>query len=218
MIYIVLYREYMSSIGNEQKAIPWKEAAGLKLEKLLDAIQGQRHDFLNHLQVIAGLLQLKKVDRAMDYLKQVSNEVAKYSHTSKVTIPELSAALLIAINEAAMLQIELVLSINSDLAKCAVPGAVVSNALEICLNSAFETIAMQEIEERRRLEVVFAEREQEYTCRLLFPEPLLADLKRFEATLVPAVEMLSPYGGALDLALANNGVKIFFTLPRQGFE
>lgn len=190
----------------------------MKLEKLLDAIQGERHDLLNHLQVISGLLQLNKVDRAVDYLKQVSNEVVKYSLTSKVAIPELGAALLIVINEAAMLQIELVLSINSDLAKCAVPGSVVSNALEICLNSAFETVSVQESGERRRLEVEFAESEQEYTCRLLFPEPLPVDLKRFEAALEPAVAMLSPYGGSLGLAIANKSVEIFFTLPRQGFE
>jgi len=154
----------------------------------------------------------------MDYLKQVSNEVRKYSLTSKVAVPELSAALLIAINEASMLQIDLVLNIYSDFSKSAVPGAVIGNALEICLNSAFEAISVQEIQDRRRLEVVFAESEQEYTCRLLFPEPLMLDLKGFEATLEPAVKMLGPYGGALDLAIANNSVEIFFTLPRQGFE
>jgi sensor histidine kinase regulating citrate/malate metabolism len=186
----------------------------LNLEKLLDAIQVQRHDFLNHLQVISGLLQMNKVDRVMDYLNQVCVEIAQYSKTARVAIPELTAALIIAINDAAMYQIELVLNITSDLSESAVPGPVVGEVLELCLSSAFETMSAPEIVDRR-IEVVLGESERKYTCRLLFPEPLLADLSRFETALIPAGELLSPYGGRLNLALANNGIEIFFTLPRQ---
>lgn len=186
----------------------------MNLEKLLDAIQVQRHDFLNHLQVISGLLQMNKVDRVMDYLNQVCVEIAQYSKTARVAIPELTAALIIAINDAAMYQIELVLNITSDLSESAVPGPVVGEVLELCLSSAFETMSAPEIVDRR-IEVVLGESERKYTCRLLFPEPLLADLSRFETALIPAGELLSPYGGRLNLALANNGIEIFFTLPRQ---
>ncbi|HBC91427.1 MAG TPA: histidine kinase [Pelotomaculum sp.] len=186
----------------------------MNLEKLLDAIQVQRHDFLNHLQVISGLLQMNKVDRVMDYLNQVCVEIAQYSKTARVAIPELTAALIIAINDAAMYQIELVLNITSDLSESAVPGPVVGEVLELCLSSAFETMSAPEIVDRR-IEVVLGESERKYTCRLLFPEPLLADLSRFETALIPAGELLSPYGGRLNLAVANNGIEIFFTLPRQ---
>ncbi|TEB16449.1 sensory histidine kinase DcuS [Pelotomaculum sp. FP] len=187
----------------------------MNLEKLLDAIQVQRHDFLNHLQVISGLLQMNKVDRVMDYLNQVCIEIAQYSKTARVAIPELTAALIIAINDAAMYQIELVLNITSDLSESAVPGPVVGEVLELCLRSAFETMSAPEIVDRR-IEVVLGESERKYTCRLLFPEPLLADLSRFESALIPAGALLSPYGGRLNLAVANNGIEIFFTLPRQG--
>ena len=187
----------------------------MNLEKLLDAIQVQRHDFLNHLQVISGLLQMNKVDRVMDYLNQVCMEIAKFSKVSRVAIPELTAALIIAINDAAMYQIELELNISSDLSECAVPGPVVGEVLERCLNSAFETMSAPEIGDRR-IEVVFGESERKYTCRLLFPEPLLADLSRFENELIPVGELLNPYGGRLNLAVANNGIEIFFSLPRQG--
>ncbi|MDD4238090.1 MAG: Spo0B domain-containing protein [Desulfotomaculaceae bacterium] len=188
----------------------------MNLEKLLDAIQVQRHDFLNHLQVISGLLQMNKVDRVMDYLNQVCMEMVQYSKTARVAIPELSAALIIAINDAAMYQIELVLNITSDLSESAVPGPVVGEVMEICINSAFETMSAPEFEDRR-IEVAFGESERKYTCRLLFPEPLLADLSHFENRLIPAGGLLSPYGGHLNLAVANNGIEIFFTLPRQEF-
>lgn len=187
----------------------------MNLEKLLEAIQVQRHDFLNHLQVISGLLQMNKVDRVKDYINQVSIEISQYSKTARVAIPELTAALIIAINDAAMCQIELVLNITSEFSKCAVPGPIIANALELCLGSAFDIMSDTEIKDRR-IEVVLGETERKYTCRLLFPEPVLRDLSRLENKLSPAGELISPYGGRLNLAVANNGIEIFFTLPRQG--
>ena len=218
----MLRRMYMSPFGNLFGNLlrycfgeTFKGATDLNLEKLLDAIQVQRHDFLNHLQVISGLLQMNKVDRVRDYLNQVCMEMVQFSKTSRVAIPELTAALIIGINDAAMFQIELVLTINSDLAECAVPGSVVGEVMELCLGSAFETVASPEIEQRR-VEVILGENEKKYTCRLLFSEPNLTDPSHFESTLTPAGELLSPYGGRLNLAVANNGIEIFFTLPRQG--
>jgi hypothetical protein len=193
----------------------FKGATGLNLEKLLDAIQVQRHDFLNHLQVISGLLQMNKVERVRDYLNQVCMEMVKYSKTARVAMPELTAALIIAINDAAMYQIELELSVTSDLSECTVPGSVVGEVLGLCLDSAFEIMSAPEIE-NRRIEVVLSENDRKYICRLLFPEPMLSDLSRFESALVPVADLLSPYGGRLNLAVANNGIEIFFTLPRQG--
>lgn len=188
----------------------------MNLEKLLDAIQVQRHDFLNHLQVISGLLQMNKVDRVMDYLNQVCIEMAQFSKTARVAIPELTAALIIALNDAAMYQIELVLNINSDLKESSVPGPVLGEVLELCLDSAFEMMSAPDIK-NRRIEVNFGESDKKYTCRLLFPEPLLADLSSLENALTPAEELISQYGGRMNLAVANNGIEIFFTLPRQGF-
>lgn len=152
----------------------------------------------------------------MDYLNQVCIEMAQFSKTARVAIPELTAALIIALNDAAMYQIELVLNINSDLKESSVPGPVLGEVLELCLDSAFEMMSAPDIK-NRRIEVNFGESDKKYTCRLLFPEPLLADLSSLENALTPAEELISQYGGRMNLAVANNGIEIFFTLPRQGF-
>jgi len=44
-------------------------------------LRWQRHDFLNHFQVIGGYLQLNKNERALAYLKQ---SVARSEHTGKL--------------------------------------------------------------------------------------------------------------------------------------
>ena len=65
---------------------------GNEIQKLLDVIQGQRYDFLNHLQVISGLLQLNKEERLQDYLAQISLELARFSKTARIKIPDVTAA------------------------------------------------------------------------------------------------------------------------------
>lgn len=38
-------------------------------------IKLQRHDFLNHIQVIQGFLQLGKTEKALDYIESIIDDV-----------------------------------------------------------------------------------------------------------------------------------------------
>lgn len=186
----------------------------MSLEKLLELIQIQRHDFLNHLQVISGLLQLNKFDRVREYIGQISMEMARLSKTARVNSPEVTAALLAGFNEASMSQIELELTVNSNLADCAVPGPVVGEALERSLTCVFATMASPEVE-KRVLEIVFAESEKKYTCRLFFPEPPFADPVLLQNELDPVGELLNPHGGRVNLAMANSVIEICLIFPKR---
>ena len=44
-------------------------------DKIIRIISNQRHDFLNHLSVISGLVQLNKVDLVPKYIVKVSDEI-----------------------------------------------------------------------------------------------------------------------------------------------
>lgn len=44
-------------------------------EECKTLIRLQRHDFLNHLQVIQGFLQLGKTDRALRYMEDIIEDV-----------------------------------------------------------------------------------------------------------------------------------------------
>lgn len=45
-----------------------------ELRRVIDAIKSSRHDMMNHLQVLGGLMDMKLYDKANDYLKQMSVE------------------------------------------------------------------------------------------------------------------------------------------------
>lgn len=64
------------------------------MKDLLEVIRVQRHNFLNHLQVISGLLQLKKHDRIMDYIIQIGNEYNQDSLVGRLEVPEITVAIL----------------------------------------------------------------------------------------------------------------------------
>ncbi|MCK8816652.1 ATP-binding protein [Natroniella sulfidigena] len=46
-------------------------------QKLIKSLRQQKHDFSNHLQTLYGMLQLKKQQEAEEYIKSLSQELAK---------------------------------------------------------------------------------------------------------------------------------------------
>lgn len=66
------------------------------MKDLLEVLRVQRHNFLNHLQVISGLLQLKKQDKIMDYIMQIGNDYNQDSLVGRLTVPEIVVAILSA--------------------------------------------------------------------------------------------------------------------------
>ncbi|OPX87931.1 MAG: Sporulation initiation phosphotransferase B [Pelotomaculum sp. PtaB.Bin104] len=186
----------------------------LNLDNLLEIVQVQRHDFLNHLQVISGLLQLNKVERVREYISQVSMEIARSSKTSQVKIPAVTLALLTCLNEAAKCQIDIELTVNSSFTECRVPGIVAGEAIEHSVGCALEVMAPPEIT-GRNLDIVLGEKDKKYICRLLFPEPPQINLNQLEARLALIGELLSPHGGRVNLAITTSGIEIFLSFPRQ---
>lgn len=52
--------------------------------ELLRLLRGQRHDFLNHIQVVHALLQLNKIDRAKEYLENLAKDTEMVKNTLKL--------------------------------------------------------------------------------------------------------------------------------------
>lgn len=190
----------------------------MDLIKLLDVIQVQRHDFLNHLQVISGLSQLNKPERLREYIIQISAEMAQMSKTTRLRIPELTAALLAGFNLAARYQVRLDLTVDSDYQNLALPGRVAAEALEKLLGCAMEALADPAVPDQELftccLELIFLENEAHYLCRLVMPGQL-PDKKALELCPKLTDGLLLPYGGRVSLTEADNGAEINMFLPRK---
>jgi hypothetical protein len=77
------------------------------MEELLNLLRVQRHDFVNHLQVISGYIQLKKHDKVMEYLTDISMALQNEGQVNKLENPILIASLLTNRHEAGKWQVPL---------------------------------------------------------------------------------------------------------------
>ena len=65
----------------------------LTIGQMMQYISSQRHEFLNHLQVVMGLLQLNKLEEAVGYIKKTSENLQRAGLAARVPWPELAAVL-----------------------------------------------------------------------------------------------------------------------------
>ncbi len=65
------------------------------ISELIYLMRTQRHDFINHLQVIMGYLQLNKVDMAIKYIKNTSEELQEAGRLMQTAWPELPIILML---------------------------------------------------------------------------------------------------------------------------
>lgn len=64
-------------------------------QSYLKLLRVYKHDFLNHLQVISGYLQLKKYDSALNYVRQAIMDVEEHGAIMRLNLPELVIWLLL---------------------------------------------------------------------------------------------------------------------------
>ena len=53
-------------------------------EEIMDLLKIQRHDFVNHLQVIHALLQLGRTEKALVYIDELAKDSRLISDTLKI--------------------------------------------------------------------------------------------------------------------------------------
>jgi sensor histidine kinase regulating citrate/malate metabolism len=82
--------------------------------EIIKLIREQRHDFVNHFQVILGYLQLNKIEHAVSYIKQKNEEMQGSSFLSKLDNPYLAVVLMIALQKSQGMDIGLSFNIKQN--------------------------------------------------------------------------------------------------------
>ncbi len=141
--------------------------------EVIEALRGQKHDFHNHLNVIAGLIQLRKGDNALGYIKKVSGNTTKMFSISNVENPEVAAILYrkyaIAENKGISVEID----IRSDLDDIAIDSVDLSTILfNLVDNAIYELDNCREAE--KLLTVDICEQDNEYAFTVVNSYPILS--------------------------------------------
>ena len=107
------------------------------LENLNIKLRTQRHEYLNEMQVVYGLLELNEYEDALEYLKPIYADIAKVGKALKTSRPAVNALLRAKMEHAEKNQVELFVEVSSALEGikleqwdlCKIIGNLVDNAV-----------------------------------------------------------------------------------------
>lgn len=131
-----------------------------ELEDLNRALRVQRHDQLNHLQVVYGMLELDEYEEAKKYLKPVFKEMQKTAKALKTSIPALNALLMAKEREASAQGIDFYVEVRSDLKNIGIPSWELCKVLSNIIDNAIT--ALEQKDGDRKLTVVIFENSSEF--------------------------------------------------------
>lgn len=128
---------YVYSIAGNVSQFHMLEDTLDKLENLNTSLRAQRHDFMNHLQVVYGLMELEEYKDAMQYIDRVYNDIQSINKFLKTSNPAVNALLQAKVLYAEKRGIDVSMKITTNLKElkiqpwefCRVLGNLIDNAI-----------------------------------------------------------------------------------------
>ena len=142
------------------------EEANRQLEDLNGTLRKQRHDFMNHLQVVFSLLELNEADEAMRYVESVYGDIKRTGSVLKTAIPAVNALIAAKRQDCEAQGIALTLHIGSSWQGMPVPGWEMCRVLGNLIDNAREALLADEATMDRRIDLTIDETPGAYTFRV----------------------------------------------------
>ena len=132
-----------------------------------NTLRAQRHDFLNHLQVVYSLIEMEEYQEANEYIEQVYGRITSVSRTMKTAISAVNALMLVkaAACEKAGVQVEMNITSKWEDLEAVIPDWEMCKVLSNLIDNAID--AMESIPaDKRHLSIALAENVKQYTFRV----------------------------------------------------
>lgn len=132
-------REAMKArqVGQEADSL---EAALSLLEEQQATLRAQRHDFMNHLQVVYSLIELQEYASAEEYLEKVYGDIKRVNRTLKTAHPAVNALLAAKMSDCEARGIALELNMDSPWQNMPVPSWEICRVLGNLIDNAFDAL------------------------------------------------------------------------------
>lgn len=199
------------------------------LENLNSRLREQRHDYLNQIQIVYGLLELEEYEEARDYLRPVFKDIMKVNKALKTAQPAVNALLQAKLETAEKQGIDFYLEVATQLSGLAMEPWELCKVLGNLIDNAVTAVAGLEGERRITLEI----REARETYRLIvrnngpdIPEQHRSLIfnqgfttKKGEGHgmgLAIVSSVLKEAGGSIELQSGGGETAFFVTIPKGG--
>jgi sensor histidine kinase regulating citrate/malate metabolism len=119
------------------------------LQELVRVTKAQRHDFVNHLQVVYALLKIGQIEKAQRYIENLYHDVRISGEVLRVSIPELAALLLVKMGIASLKNISFAIEAESSLRELRVKPFELNAVVGNLVDNAFEAVELLAADERK---------------------------------------------------------------------
>ena len=141
---VILLRSYMR-LTSRNKAL--RESVE-NLGALNDRLRMDRHDYLNHLQIVYGLMELEEYDEMNEYLRRVYKELLKTGKAIKTSKPAINALIAAKMAECEEKGIEFLVEVKSDLKDIGIEDWELCKVLSNLVDNAVRAVGESDSEEK----------------------------------------------------------------------
>lgn len=123
------------------------------LEQLNFELRAARHDYLNHLQVVYGLMELEEYEDLKKYLAPVYKGIMKTGKALKTAKPALNALLKAKMEEAEGRQIDTFVEVKSDLKALSIEDWQLCKVLSNLMDNGMTALSEKSGEKRLEIDI-----------------------------------------------------------------
>ncbi len=201
------------------------------LENLNRRLREQRHDYLNQVQIVYGLLELGEFEEARAYLRPVFKDIMKLGRALKTSEPAVNALLQAKMESAGLQGIDFYLEVATQLNQlpveawefCKILANLIDNAITAAAQREGERwvrLRMEELPSRYRIAVENnGPRIPESQRKLIFGQGYTTKKGEGHGMGLSIVEAaLKRAGGTMEVESDEEQTSFTFTLPKAGGE
>ncbi|MBR1821703.1 MAG: Spo0B domain-containing protein [Clostridia bacterium] len=221
-------REALSAGKIAEQASMLEEAYG-QLEALNGTLRKQRHDFMNHLQVVFSLLELDDPGEAMKYVENVYGDIKKTGSVLKTAIPAVNALIAAKRQDCAERGITLDIHIAAGWRDMPVPGWEMCRVLGNLIDNARDALVEDASNADKRISLTIDETPGAYCFRVenngpAIPPAIQRSIFQMGFTtksdghgsgLSIVEEILKEYGGEIHVESAEDATAFIGSVPKR---
>jgi sensor histidine kinase regulating citrate/malate metabolism len=121
------------------------------MEKLNIVLRGQRHDFMNHLQVVYSLMEMKEFNEASNYIETVYQDIQKVNKVLKTSNSAVNALLQAKLIFCEQKGIDVALDISTQLVGLNMPSWELCRVLGNIIDNAVH--ALESLKDTKKIEI-----------------------------------------------------------------
>lgn len=167
------------------------------MESLNNTLRAQRHDFLNHLQVVYSLMEMEEYGEANAYIEKVYGAITAVSRVMKTANPAINALLQVKLAACEKAGVQAEVNIQSAWKDLPVPGWEMCKVLSNLIDNALD--ALEEVEPvGRRLRITLTEDLRSYRFSVANTGPM-----------IPLKSQKAIFGAGITTKAAGHGMGLF---------